>query len=59
MCSASSRPQAPSRKGKGDPAQYTLAKLRIPLAHTVARGENVLVAVIDSGVDIAHPELSA
>jgi subtilisin family serine protease len=43
---------------KGDPAQYTLAKLRIPQAHTVTKGDNVLVAVIDSGVDVTHPELN-
>ena len=41
---------------EGDPAQYTLAKLRLPQAHRVAKGDSVLVAVIDSGVDAAHPE---
>ncbi len=42
----------------GDPAQYGLAKLRLPQAHDLAKGDNVLVAVIDSGIDVAHPELS-
>src|SRR6266852_2317363 len=42
---------------EGDPAQYALAKLRLPQAHTLARGANVTVAVIDSGVDVKHPEL--
>lgn len=42
---------------QGDPAQYALAKLRLPQAHELAKGEKVLVAVIDSGVDVAHPEL--
>jgi subtilisin family serine protease len=41
---------------EGDPAQYAIAKLRLPLAHTLARGANVTVAVIDSGVDLRHPE---
>jgi subtilisin family serine protease len=43
---------------EGDPAQYALAELRLPQAHTLARGANVTVAVIDSGVDIKHPELA-
>jgi subtilisin family serine protease len=43
---------------EGDPAQYALAKLRLPQAHTLARGANVIVAVIDSGVDVKHPELA-
>jgi hypothetical protein len=43
---------------EGDPAQYALAKLRLPEAHTLAHGANVLVAVIDSGIDARHPELA-
>jgi subtilisin family serine protease len=43
---------------EGDPAQYELAKLRLPQAHALAKGENVLVAVIDSAVDASHPELA-
>jgi len=43
---------------EGDPAQYELAKLHLPQAHMLAKGDNVLVAVIDSGIDAAHPELS-
>jgi Subtilase family len=43
---------------EGDPAQYALAKLRLPQAHTLARGANVRIAVIDSGIDVSHPELA-
>jgi hypothetical protein len=43
---------------EGDPAQYAVAKLRLPEAHTLARGANVVVAVIDSGIDVKHPELA-
>jgi hypothetical protein len=43
---------------EGDPAQYALAKLRLPGAHTLAHGKGVTVAVIDSGIDITHPELA-
>jgi hypothetical protein len=42
----------------GDPAQYALTKLRLPEAHGLARGDNILVAVIDSGVDASHPEFA-
>jgi Subtilase family len=43
---------------EGDPAQYAVAKLRLPEAHTLAHGANVTVAVIDSGIDVKHPELA-
>jgi subtilisin family serine protease len=33
-------------------------KLRLPQAHTLAHGANVTIAVIDSGIDIRHPELA-
>jgi subtilisin family serine protease len=52
--------QKPGQKAvtEGDPAQYALAKLRLPEAHTLAHGANVIVAVIDSGIDVRHPELA-
>jgi Subtilase family len=50
--------QRPSGNGLGDPAQYAPAKLQLPQAHTLARGDNVLIAVIDSGIDGTHPELA-
>ena len=43
---------------EGDPAQYALAKLRLPQAHALAHGANVTIAVIDSGIDATHPELA-
>lgn len=45
-------------KLEGDPAQYAIAKLRLPEAHALSHGNNVTVAVIDSGIDVAHPELA-
>ena len=50
--------QADAPKAEGDAAQYELAKLRLPQAHTLAKGDDVLVAVIDSGIDATHPELT-
>jgi hypothetical protein len=43
---------------EGDPAQYANAKLRLPQAHMLAHGANVTIAVIDSGIDVKHPELA-
>lgn len=42
---------------EGDPGQYAVAQLRLPQAHALARGMNVTIAVIDSGIDVKHPEL--
>ncbi len=43
---------------KIDPLQYAVLKMRLDEAHGLAKGDNVLVAVIDSGVDANHPELA-
>jgi subtilisin family serine protease len=43
---------------EGDAAQYAVAQLRLPQAHALARGMNVTIAVIESGIDIRHPELA-
>lgn len=50
--------QQKAEPGEGDPAQYALVKLRLAEAHALSRGGDVLVAVIDSGIDANHPELS-
>jgi subtilisin family serine protease len=50
--------QQTQTKSEGDPAQYELAKLHLPQAHALANGENILVAVIDSGIDANHPDLA-
>ena len=41
----------------GDGIQYSVEKLRLPRAHEIARGDRILIAVIDSGIDSEHPEL--
>jgi subtilisin family serine protease len=40
-------------------AQYVLGKLQIEQAHHVATGKNILVAVIDSEIDVKNPDLDA
>ena len=54
------RAQDAGTKGavEGDPGQYALAKLHLPEAHLLARGTDVAIAVIDSGIDVTHPELA-
>src|SRR5262245_53206474 len=54
---ASAPASAPVEKA-GDPAQYALEKLQLRLAHSLATGAQIRVAVIDSGIDPSHPELA-
>jgi hypothetical protein len=42
----------------GDPSQYVVGKLRLGEVHKVATGSNVLIAVIDSKIDVNHPDLA-
>jgi subtilisin family serine protease len=44
--------------GEGGPEQYPQAKLHLVEAHTLSEGVNVTVAVIDSGIDLKHPEFA-
>jgi hypothetical protein len=48
---------AVSKQEAADASQYAIAKLHLSEAHALAKGDNVAVAVIDSGVDLSHPEL--
>jgi hypothetical protein len=42
----------------GDAAQYALAKLHLPEAQALARGDRVLVAVVDTEIDRTNAELA-
>jgi subtilisin family serine protease len=46
-----------ARTVTGDPSQYVVGKLRLGETHRVATGKNVIVAVIDSAIDVDHPDL--
>ncbi|MCC6779292.1 MAG: S8 family serine peptidase [Hyphomicrobiales bacterium] len=46
-----------ARTATGNPDQYVIGKLNLGEVHRVATGSNVLVAVVDSQVDVAHPDL--
>lgn len=51
------QPAAIAAEATGDPAQYVLQKLQVHEAHELATGKSVLIAVIDSEIDTAHPDL--
>jgi subtilisin family serine protease len=38
--------------------QYAVAKMHLPEAHRLSTGQGVVVAIIDSGIDSANPELA-
>ncbi len=49
---------ASTTQGGGASMQYVVDQLRLPEAHRLARGEQVPIAVIDSGVEATHPEMA-
>jgi subtilisin family serine protease len=44
-------------QGEGDAAQYAIGKLGLADLHRQLKGGNVSVAVIDSQIDVKHPDL--
>jgi subtilisin family serine protease len=48
----------PAAPPDGASAQYVVQKLHLLEAHRINSGDNVLVAVIDSKIDTAHPDLA-
>jgi subtilisin family serine protease len=42
----------------GDPAQYIVQKFQLGEAQRIAKGDNVVIAVIDSEIDAMHPDLA-
>ncbi len=49
---------ATATRSGGASMQYVVDQLRLPEAHLLARGEQVPIAVIDSGVETTHPEMA-
>jgi len=43
---------------EADEAQYALASLNIEQAHQIATGKSIVIAIIDSKIDISHPDLT-
>jgi subtilisin family serine protease len=44
--------------GRGDAAQYVVAKLHLGAAHRITKGDDVVVALIDSRVDTKQPDFA-
>jgi subtilisin family serine protease len=43
---------------EGDPAQYVVEKLKLSEVHRLVKGNNIIIAVIDSEIDAGHPDLA-
>jgi subtilisin family serine protease len=50
--------QQKAKTSEADEIQYAVAKLRLTEAHKLSKGADVRVAVIDSGIDVKHPEFA-
>jgi subtilisin family serine protease len=50
--------QQKAKSPEADEIQYAVAKLRLTEAHKLGKGADVRVAVIDSGIDVRHPEFA-
>lgn len=48
----------PATLGSPPLPQYATEKVRLAEAHRTSSGRNVRIAVIDTGLDVAHPELA-
>jgi subtilisin family serine protease len=55
---AAQEPDLAGKTQSGDPGQYVVNKLRLAEVHRIAKGKDVLIAVIDSKIDIKHPDLA-
>jgi subtilisin family serine protease len=49
--------EAPAPVAAAPLEQYAIEKMQLTQAHLLAQGGGVLVAIIDGGVDLSHPEL--
>jgi hypothetical protein len=50
-------PDLAGRTQEGDSAQYALGKLGVIDIHKLIKGTNISIAVIDSQIDVKHPDL--
>src|SRR6185312_11983541 len=51
-------PDAANQDEVGDPAQYAVKKLELATAHRITKGDNVVIAVIDSAIDTNQPDFA-
>jgi filamentous hemagglutinin family protein len=50
--------QSDTSGGLGDPLQYIVKKLRLDAVHRISKGDNVVIAIIDSEIDSAQPDFA-
>jgi len=55
---AADDPDLAGRGDKGASEQYVVNKLQLADVHKVATGRGVLIAVVDSAIDVNHPDLA-
>ncbi|MEM7636717.1 MAG: S8 family serine peptidase [Pseudomonadota bacterium] len=53
------RPQTGGRKLPPADLQYALNKTGIMSAHALTRGRGARIAIVDSGIDVTHPDLAS
>ncbi len=47
----------PGQSAASPGAQFSLERMNVNAAHRLATGNNIVVAVIDTAIDVSHPEL--
>jgi subtilisin family serine protease len=55
---AAQTPAPPATNDPGTPRQWALERIGAPAAWQVATGEGTTIAVVDSGLDVGHPDLA-